>query len=180
MDCDRCLKVHGPGCAASFTRAGQALCVFCADGIVCPTQRKIAAMPLAERTQFFLDHMLMEIKRSQQEAPMMTTANGSITAAAPTAAKPETETAPASRACAHPGCKARLSVNNTSGKCQKHRSHTAKPKTNGAAPPMVMTQANGHANGHALTLLEERVELVLQAIPPEEKARMVTAWLSGH
>jgi hypothetical protein len=43
--------------------------------------------------------------------------------------------------CAHPGCKKILGVNNTSGKCQEHRSHT---KSSGNRA-VVAKKTNGHA-----------------------------------
>jgi|SRR5580658_4758903 hypothetical protein len=43
MHCERCLAIHGPGCAASYQGAdGKAICVFCADSVSCPTQLRIA------------------------------------------------------------------------------------------------------------------------------------------
>jgi hypothetical protein len=42
MDCVRCVQIHGPGCPASYTDAkGKAICVFCSDGISCPTQIRL-------------------------------------------------------------------------------------------------------------------------------------------
>ena len=114
-----------------------------------------------------------------------------------------TATLPALRSCSHPGCKATLAPNNQSGKCREHRSHS-KSNGNGA----VAAKTNGHAvaakangfdrhpaggngahNGAQQRVVAERVKivcadkdlvrLILDAIPAEDKAVMVAAWLSG-
>ena len=42
MDCAICLPLHGPGCHASYTNSkGQAVCVFCFDGLPCAAQMRI-------------------------------------------------------------------------------------------------------------------------------------------
>src|SRR5579864_7292624 len=50
--CEVCFPVHGGGCAASYRdEKGRAICVFCADGIPCPTQLKILKETRASRPQ---------------------------------------------------------------------------------------------------------------------------------
>ena len=123
---------------------------------------------------------------------MTTTTNAPVAAAI--------ETLPAPRICAHRGCKKALGANNHSGFCHQHHPHT-KAKANGTDA----AKANGHAvaekangfdrhpagdNGNgAQPLVVDRLKmlcadkdlcrLILDAIPAEDKAVMVAAWLRG-
>ena len=124
-----------------------------------------------------------------------------------TTAKAETTLPAPLQSCSQPGCKAKLASNNTSGKCQEHRSHS-KSNGNGA---VAAANGNGHAvaektngldrkpagaNGaipHSTVsqqLTEERakilcadkdlVRLILDRIPLEDKMKFTAAWLSGQ
>jgi hypothetical protein len=173
---------------------GVALCVFCCDGLICPVQRRIIAMPRSDRSQWILE----QLRKKSQEEPM-TTANASTI---PAARAPELP----ARSCSEPGCKAKLAPNNQSGKCREHRSHS---KSNGAGAGATAKPAagNGHAvtsktngldrhpgahngNGRQPQIVTERVKMlcadndlclrILDAIPVEDKAVMVAAWISGR
>jgi hypothetical protein len=106
-------------------------------------------------------------------------------------------------------CGAHLVHNNITGVCKDHRAPAkTKAKTNGAGDEhrggadskaqgsngsngAVVTKANGHGNGavvakahgngkaHELAL-EERVNLLISAIPLEEKVRMISSWLRAE
>jgi hypothetical protein len=195
MECERCISIHGPnqGCTASTSDAdGKAVCIFCADSSPCPVQYRILK-GMRQSPMRTLTALVKQISENQEDR--MTTT---------TTAKAETLPAPL-RSCSEPGCKAKLASNNTSGKCQEHRSHS-KSNGNGA---VAAANGNGHAvadngldrkpaggNG-AIThgavsqqLAEERakilcadadlVRLILDRIPLEDKMKFTAAWLSGR
>jgi hypothetical protein len=116
-----------------------------------------------------------------------------------------TATSPGAFICAHPGCKKRLGANNTSGKCQEHRSHTksrgtsaektnghaAAGKTNGVDRHLLATGNGAHnGNGAQPQLVAERAKrlladadlarLIWEKIPDDDKAALCAAWLSGQ
>lgn len=79
------------------------------------------------------------------------------------------------RTCKADGCGAKLVHNNTSGYCQKH----AVPRTNFKAKAGDRPASSGTTNDPELAKVQ-RVNLVLAAMPQEDKARMVVEWLSGR
>lgn len=107
--------------------------------------------------------------------------------------------------CSTPGCSERLAANNKSGKCALHggiegdaqrvhsRPAAAATKPPDGAPAAVhhapasnhststtpANGGNGHANGHD-ALLEQRVHLVLEQIPLQEKLAFLKSWLAGE
>jgi hypothetical protein len=117
-----------------------------------------------------------------------------------------TEAVPNSRVgriCATPGCKRILALNNTSGLCgecreRQGRSHSKKTNGHGAhglqlarrrvvSESAAPAKSNGadsdppHLNGNGVGTvpLESRVDLLLAAMPREDKAKMLMAWLAG-
>jgi hypothetical protein len=133
MECARCLRTHGPGCAASYTdEQGEPICVFCLDQVVCPIARRIAAVPRAKRSRWIVTQIRKGKDLAKEER--MTTTSLPTPGAAP---KSIVETSPAPRICSGPGCKMILRPANRTGKCQKHRSHS---KTNGAAQLKIVPQ----------------------------------------
>jgi hypothetical protein len=52
-------------------------------------------------------------------------------------------------------------------------------KANGHPNGAVAAKANGHGDGHDLAL-EERVHLVISAIPLTERLRIIDAWLRAE
>jgi hypothetical protein len=155
MDCARCLRTHGPGCAASYTdEEGEPLCVFCLDQVVCPIARRIAAIPRAKRSRWIVnqrigDQIKERKKNLAKEERMMTTTTATVTDTKSSARAPETSTVP--RICSEPGCKATLRPANSTGKCQLHRSHS---KANGAAQLTVVPRRSRAA---AATSMQIRV-----------------------
>jgi len=107
-------------------------------------------------------------------------------------------TAPAqTRHCKILECARALSPHNTTGLCHDHRGRgRRRSKTNGHAKSAAPVKANGHgngvahakanghaaakangqSNGHELTL-EERLNLMLCALPLAEKIRVLSSWL---
>jgi hypothetical protein len=106
-------------------------------------------------------------------------------------APPLAVTLPEKRVCEVAGCTGVLSYNNKTGLCRKHRGrHRAHSKANGhaASAAGTVTKPNGHGNGVAAAkpngqsngremALEARVNLVLNALPLDEKVRMISSWL---
>jgi len=103
------------------------------------------------------------------------------------------------RTCKAPDCNARLAHNNKTGFCTDHQvrvkangaadegAHSGAHGSNGAA----VAKANGHGNGAVAAkangngnsrelALEERVNLVISAIPLKEKVRMISSWLRAE
>jgi len=86
-------------------------------------------------------------------------------------------TAVTARSCKIPGCRGKLAPNNTTGYCHEHR---------GRGPHSKMTTGNGasvavapkHAYG-VQPVVAERVNLLLAAIPLEDKLAFCSAWLAG-
>ena len=79
------------------------------------------------------------------------------------------------RTCKATGCEAPLVWNNKSGYCTKHNP-PRHSKANGHDPAGVSVS---RPNGQNLAGVEERINLVLAAIPIEAKLQMVRGWLSG-
>lgn len=79
-----------------------------------------------------------------------------------------------SAVCKQEGCKKKLSYNNSSGYCRAHGGRD-RVKRNGAAPTAAKSP---RANG-AQPVAAHRVELLLAAIPLEDKLRLCSAWLAG-
>ena len=200
MDCTRCVGIHGPGlgCFASFTDAvGKAVCVFCADGVPCPVQQRIIALPRSERSKWLIERLKQRTK--SQEDRMNGTKKGKF----PVPASPATASSAATtkRTCKVVGCEAELAHNNTTGFCHEHLGRSQndqwrrRSKDNGAAhhhahgtrardgagnaTGATVSKPDRPANTYTLAIAE-RVDLVLWTIPPEEKARMVAAWLAGE
>jgi hypothetical protein len=186
MDCERCVTIHGPnqGCTASTTDAeGKAVCIFCADGSPCPVQYRILR-GMRQSPVRTLTALVKQISENQEDR--MTTT---------TTAKAETLPAPL-RSCSEPGCKATLAPNNTSGKCQEHRSHS---KSNGNG--VVASHGNGVDPAHSAEIArgniaqaqkhiaEERIGRLLadkamrtkifELIPDADKLKFVASWLAG-
>jgi hypothetical protein len=87
-------------------------------------------------------------------------------------------TAVTARSCKIPGCRGKLAPNNTTGYCHEHRGrghHSNKTKSNGAS----VAVAAPHARG-VQPVAAERVNLLLSAIPLEEKLAFCSAWLAGE
>ena len=91
------------------------------------------------------------------------------------------------RICAKPGCGARLGETNQSGCCRRHFHYSKRGKrTNGHA---AAGRARNGINASprmaprdpqpTQQLMEDRVNQVILAWPPEDKLRIVNAWLSG-
>jgi hypothetical protein len=164
MNCERCLTIHGPGCAASYQgEDGKAICVFCADSVLCPTQLQIVKGIRHSPTQTVvgLVKQLRETTeaRKPQEDQMIDT------------------TAVTARSCKISGCKGKLASNNTTGYCHEHRGrgpHSKKTTGNGAS----VAVAPKHAYG-VQPVAAERVNLLLAAIPLEDKLAFCSAWLAG-
>jgi hypothetical protein len=154
-NCEVCLQIHGEGCAASYRDSqGRAVCVFCADSLLCPKMMQI-------------------LKRKIKEDQMNGTDKPPSLAA---------ETLPAlARTCKAPGCNRKLVFNNKSGFCQKHTPARAHSKANGhCGSSAALSKANGNGTSpQQQSAVEERVNLVLSGIPLEEKMRMLTGWLAG-
>jgi len=120
-----------------------------------------------------------------------------------TAALPATKTngvdhRPPTLTCAEPGCEAKLAPTNRSGKCRDHRDHkklsgngavavSERKNSNGASHhPLPARAANG-ANTtpqldrvNLLLAADDGLNLVLAAMPTEDKRRLAAAWLTGH
>ena len=168
MDCERCLTIHGPGCAASYQGAdGKAICVFCADSVPCPTQFRIAKGIRDSPTQTVvgLVKQLRETReaRKPQEDQMIDT------------------TAVTARSCKISGCKGKLAPNNTTGYCHEHRGrspHSKKTTVSGASVAVATVHRPTHAHGMQ-PAVAERVNLLLAAIPLEDKVAFCSAWLAG-
>jgi hypothetical protein len=81
------------------------------------------------------------------------------------------------RSCKISGCKGKLAPNNTTGYCHEHRGrvHRSKKTTgNCASVAVAPSHAYGVQPGAA-----ERVNLLLAAIPLEDKLAFCSAWLAG-
>lgn len=124
-----------------------------------------------------------------------------MSATAATTVQTETIPAPTSKTMSTPAArrcgtchKNPLSYNNVSGICTNCQRQHGRPRSkanehNGAQPAHVNGKAKGNGNGaqpaeDRLFVLprvveSKRVDLLLAVIPPEEKARMLTAWLAG-
>jgi hypothetical protein len=84
-------------------------------------------------------------------------------------------------------CSAALSHNNITGLCKKHQEAHGKPNGHAKSDARASAKANGHGHGIAAgkvnghggreLALEERVDLVLKALPLDEKVRMISSWL---
>jgi hypothetical protein len=86
-------------------------------------------------------------------------------------------TAVTARSCKISGCKGKLAPNNTTGHCHEHRGrgpHSKKTSGNCAS----VTLAPKHAYGMQ-PAVAERVNLLLAAIPLEDKLAFCSAWLAG-
>jgi hypothetical protein len=149
MDCARCLKAHGPGCPAAVTVDGEAVCVFCLDGLACPVAMRILKQirsPLHDPRKFAVAHSkevtaaaaARKKSLSQEDQNVMAT----VTAPTPTSATPTSATSTAALSsaaagiCKVQGCKNQLGLNNMSGLCRDHRPHT---------------KVNGNGNGASST-----------------------------
>jgi len=121
MDCERCAVIHpGVSCAASSKdAAGASLCIFCLDSVCCPIQKRIIAIPRAERSRWILE----QITKGEKEHPTTTTE------ILPAERSPATPAAPN---CKVLGCKTKLIDSNATGYCSRHLAR-AMAKTNGAA-----------------------------------------------
>jgi hypothetical protein len=104
---------------------------------------------------------------------------------------------PAMKVCRQAGCKRQLGPNNTCGFCREHRSHTKNTSADGrgvqphrepqAAPHLVLPNGADHHDregnraqpAEETARIESRVDLLLAAIPREEKAKMLCAWMAG-
>lgn len=198
MDCERCVTIHGPGCAASTVLDGKALCIFCEDGIACPTQRRILKYGVSPRQ--IQKHGIRSVAKQAIElsvekgGEMMGENEKQKSPTSP--ARPVT--APAqTRHCKILECARALGPHNTTGLCHDHRGRgRRRSKTNGHAKSAASVKANGHGNGvahakanghaaakvngqsdgHELTL-EERVNLIICALPLDEKVRVISSWL---
>jgi hypothetical protein len=127
------------------------------------------------------------VARESQEDPQMSTSASVITPKPTPPARP-------TRSCSNEGCQRTISYNNVSGECRscqkqssqrigiaestlRHkRQALAKPNGNGTAPPtrgFGSAVATAHHN-------PVRVDLLLAAIPKEEKVRMLSAWIAGR
>ena len=194
------MTIHGPGlgCSASTSDADRkAVCIFCADGVPCPIQKRIIALPRADRSKWLIEQLKQRTKSREDRM------NGTEKAKSPVPASPATASPTATkRTCEVAGCEGKLAYNNTTGFCHEHRGRAPKTtnvavvrKTNGAAhhhahgtgahngaeneTGATVSKPDRPANTNALAIAE-RVDLVLRTIPPEEKARMVAVWLAGN
>jgi hypothetical protein len=115
-DCERCLAIHGPGCAAVCRDevSGLLVCAFCEDGEPCPVQQRKAkaadagAIPTNGATK-----IPTRTRRAR-------TLSGSTTE--------EDTMATAIRVCGFPGCDKKLSSNNSTDppRCQAHGGGSAR------------------------------------------------------
>ena len=86
-------------------------------------------------------------------------------------------TAVTARSCKISGCKGKLAPNNTTGYCHEHRgrgSHSKKTAGNGTSVAVAPTHAY-----RVQPVVAERVNLLLAAIPLEDKLALCSAWLAG-
>jgi len=192
--CEPCLRIHGPGCKASYRdETGKRVCVFCADGIACPVQIRILKETRArnpkedemngtEKTTspVSLSAASLPAAKSTENTPSTRKANGHAAKASPSSpAHKRTASAPATlRTCEE--CPRRLSYNNKTGKCKEHSERDRRGSNPQAArPPAARNgskKSNAHRNDQDLAIAE-RVDLVLAAIPLEAKVRMISDWL---
>jgi hypothetical protein len=90
-------------------------------------------------------------------------------------------TAVTARSCKISGCKGKLAPNNTTGYCHEHRgrgSHSKKATVSRASVVAKTVQRPTHAHG-VDPAVAERVNLLLAAIPLEDKLAFCSAWLAG-
>jgi hypothetical protein len=85
------------------------------------------------------------------------------------------------RSCKIPGCRGKLALNNTTGYCHEHRGrgpHSKKITVSGVSVAVATVQRPTHAYG-VQPVVAERVNLLLAAIPLEDKLAFCSAWLAG-
>jgi hypothetical protein len=85
------------------------------------------------------------------------------------------------RSCKISGCKGKLAPNNTTGYCHEHRGrspHSKKTTVSGASVAVATVHRPTHAHGMQ-PAVAERVNLLLAAIPLEDKLAFCSAWLAG-
>lgn len=205
MDCEPCKRIHHGACPASYTRDGKPICIWCADDLPCNVQRAILKSgDSARQRAVFIIAQLRRPKLQEDQTQMSATATTlqTETAPAPTSRAPRVSHGPspikrAARLCATCG-KNPLSYNNVSHKCthcqRQHGRHSKTNGHNGARPHRELEHkaapnGNGKPNG-ALPVedpiravgsarIESRVDRLLAAVPIEDKARLLSAWLTG-
>jgi len=170
--------------ALSFTTVELKVCERCGRSFLRSRSVGSPAIYCATCERNFVDvaaqQKLLERPRAI-EAQKGETMNGTDKEKTPPA---QAATLPERRICEV--CSASLSFNNTSGRCKLHRARSHR-KANGhaksAAGTDIKVNGNGAAaakpngHGHNHLALEARVNLVLKALPLNEKVRMISSWL---
>jgi len=171
--------------ALSFTTVELKVCEKCGRSFLRSRSAGSPAIYCADCERFFVDaqQKILEQGRASFGARKGEMTDGTEKQKAPPAPAPAV-TLPSRRVCRL--CTAVLSSNNTSGLCKLHRApdhrgHAkstagAVTKVNGHGNGVAPAKANGQSNGRELAL-EERVNLVLKALPLDQKVRMIKNWL---
>jgi hypothetical protein len=159
--CECCFRRHGEGCPATTTNdAGQAVCIFCADGCVCPIQRRKAAFHVKP--------------------------NGAATATAEGYHKMDHPEAASQRTCKVAGCSEALGPRNRSGYCKAHR-HIGDPRRDSSRAHAVANGSTSPAKKNGSVprptpdpRVAERVDRFLADLSLQDKLHLCQAWLDGR
>ena len=122
--CENCFPVHGEGCkATTHDESGHSVCIFCADGFICPPQKHLQrSLPSKNHEALAkLDTkrvLTIECRHKTPDRELVEYQESKMSSESETSVK---------RACNVEGCAAELGDKNKSGYCSIHR-HFGDPR----------------------------------------------------